>query len=684
MLSLGIDTGGTFTDFVLYDGSAVRTHKVLSTPHAPEEAILQGIRELGVESQELTIVHGSTVATNAILEGKGARVAYITNRGLRDLLTIGRQDRRELYALQPPPTTPPVAEELCLETGGRLGADGGVVEPLGADDLQRLGAALERLAPEAVAINLLFSFLDDRFERRIEEIIAPEIFVSRSSRVLPEYREYERGITTWLNARVGPLVARYLARLTQRLGARRVAVMQSSGGTIGAAQAGEQAVHMLLSGPAGGLAGARHVAATSGVTRLLTLDMGGTSTDVALIDGAIRLTNEGAVGPYPVAVPMVDMHTIGTGGGSLARVDAGGMLQVGPESAGADPGPVCYRRGGRNVTVTDANLVLGRLQPDFFLGGRMMLDLASARAALEALGAELGLDPETAADGVVRIANERMAHALRVISIKRGYDPREFTLVAFGGAGGLHVCELAEALGMTTALIPVQAGVLSALGMLVAPRARHLSRTVGLLLGDTTDEEIESHFTRLAAPGYASLQDEGVEPQTISAVRALDIRYRGQSATLEVPWRDCARADIDFHQAHLRLYGHRLDLPVEIVNVRVALTAPQPEVPLASPEMIGETIGGGHGAARSLRKARLHGIRAAAPIYARTALPAGRVVTGPALVIEEVATTYVAPNWSATVDAGGNLILRRERIRSAKNGPTETRAETASPGQGRP
>jgi len=680
MLSLAIDTGGTFTDFVLYDGSAVRTHKVLSTPHAPEEAILQGIRELGVESQELTIVHGSTVATNAILEGKGARVAYITNRGLRDLLTIGRQDRRELYALQPPPTTPPVPEELCLETGGRLGADGSVVEPLGADDLQRLGAALEGLAPEAVAINLLFSFLDDRFERRIEEIIAPEIFVSRSSRVIPEYREYERGITTWLNARVGPLVARYLARLTQRLGARRVAVMQSSGGTIGAAQAGEQAVHMLLSGPAGGLAGARHVAATSGVTRLLTLDMGGTSTDVALIDGAIRLTNEGAVGPYPVAVPMVDMHTIGTGGGSLARVDAGGMLHVGPESAGADPGPVCYRRGGRDVTVTDANLVLGRLQPDFFLGGRMMLDLASARAALEALGAELGLDSETAADGVVRIANERMAHALRVISIKRGHDPRECTLVAFGGAGGLHVCELAEALGMTTALIPVQAGVLSALGMLVAPRARHLSRTVGLLLDNTTDEEIESHFTRLAAPGYTSLQDEGVEPQSISAVRALDIRYRGQSATLDVPWRDLARAAIDFHQTHVRLYGHRLDLPVEIVNVRVALTAPQPEVPLATPETMTEA----HGAARALRSVRLHGVSAAAPIYARAALPAGQTVTGPALVIEEVATTYVAPNWSATVDAGGNLLLRRGRKRSVKNGPIETTAETASPDRGRP
>lgn len=345
-LLLGVDTGGTFTDFVLFDGDTIRVHKCLSTPHAPEEAILQGIQELGLEPQSLTMIHGSTVATNAALEGKGVRTVFITNHGLADMLTIGRQARAELYNLQPSQTTPPVPRELCLETGGRLGADGSVIEALSGADIETLVSQLKQLKPEAVAINLLFSFLDDEFEKRIEAAIAAEIpeeiFVSRSSAILPEYKEYERGITTWLNAWVGPLVERYLQRLRQGLPDTTITVMQSSGGTIAAEQAGALAVHMLLSGPAGGLAGAQYIGRDAGREKLLTFDMGGTSTDVALIDGDLRLTNEGHIGPYPVAVPMVDMHTIGAGGGSIAYLDAGGLLQVGPESAGAAPGPACY------------------------------------------------------------------------------------------------------------------------------------------------------------------------------------------------------------------------------------------------------------------------------------------------------------------------------------------------------
>ncbi|MGD2083879.1 MAG: hydantoinase/oxoprolinase family protein, partial [Chromatiales bacterium] len=432
MKLIGIDTGGTFTDFVVFDGRGLRVHKVLSSPEAPEAAILRGMEELGLSAEGLRVIHGSTVATNAVLEGKGVRTAYVANRGLADLLTIGRQARAALYDLQPGPAPVPVPAELCLETGGRLGADGQIVEPLTESDLKDLRAGLEAAAPRSVAINLLFSYLDDTAERRIEAVVPEGVFVSRSSSVLPEIREYERGIATWLNAWVGPLVEGYVGRLAGGLPGARVSVMQSSGETIAADQAGGQAVRMLLSGPAGGLVGARFAGEAAGLRKLLSFDMGGTSTDVALIDGAARLTSEGRIGPFPVAVPMVDMHTIGAGGGSIAQVDSGGMLRVGPESAGASPGPACYGAGGTRPTVTDANLVLGRLRPEAFLGGRMTLDREAAGRALRPLARSLGLPVEEAAHGVIRVANEHMARALRVISVQRGIDPRSFALVSFG------------------------------------------------------------------------------------------------------------------------------------------------------------------------------------------------------------------------------------------------------------
>ena len=429
---LGVDTGGTFTDFVLFDGRALRVHKVLSTPQAPEQAILQGIADLGLATESLQVVHGSTVATNAVLERKGVRTLYITNHGLGDVLTIGRQARRELYNLQPEPVPPPVPRELCLEVGARLAANGERVSVLGAADRELIEAQLARLQPQAVAINLLFSFVDDEDERRIESWLPAGLFVSRSSEVLPEYREYERGIATWLNAWVGPLVDGYLRRLQQALAPAPVSVMQSSGGTVSAGRAGHKAVQLLLSGPAGGLMGARFIGQQAGASRLLSFDMGGTSTDVALIEGEIRLTSEGHIGPWPVAVPMVDMHTIGAGGGSIAALDSGGLLQVGPESAGADPGPACYGQGGVLPTVTDANLVLGRLQADAFLGGAMTLDAGAARQALTGIATALAIDVETAAQGIIDIANEHMAQALRVISVQRGVDPRD------PGRGGLR------------------------------------------------------------------------------------------------------------------------------------------------------------------------------------------------------------------------------------------------------
>jgi N-methylhydantoinase A len=676
---LGIDTGGTFTDFVLLDDNQqLRVHKVLSTPQAPEQAILQGIRELELDSSDnLLVVHGSTVATNAVLEGKGVRTAFITNTGLRDLLTIGRQARAELYNLNPAPVAPPVPRELCLETSGRLAADGSVLEALSEADLHTLHAALKKLKPQAVAINLLFSWLDDGFEKRIAAIVPEDIFVSRSSHILPESREYERGITTWLNASVGPLVQGYLQRLCAGIPQAQVAVMQSAGGTIDAAQAGEEAVHMLLSGPAGGLAGAQYVGGLAGRRRLLSFDMGGTSTDVALLDNVqnderpladLPLTTEGRIGPYPVGVPMVDMHTIGAGGGSIARVDGGGLLQVGPESAGADPGPACYGRGGPDAeaTVTDANLLLGRLRSDAFLGGQMTLDESAAQTAIRPLASALGLSLEQTAQGIIDVANEHMARALRVMSVQRGVDATQLTLTSFGGAGGLHVCALAEALEMDQALVPAHAGVLSALGMLVAPRARYLSHTLQHVLSATTDKiflkDLQTAFITLAKRGRVALTKEAVDESQIHLSPSVDLRYCGQSFVINLPLtikKDSTTADIkqsidkaakNFHAQHALLYGHRLKQPVELVTLRLKIHSPPQALTLQATHKNKRTP-------LTVRTVSLAGINLPVPVYAREEL--ATEINGPALITETISTTYLAPGWSCRPDISGCLLLSK-------------------------
>ncbi|MCC6708705.1 MAG: hydantoinase/oxoprolinase family protein [Gammaproteobacteria bacterium] len=644
---IGIDTGGTFTDFVLHDGVRVRTHKELSTPDAPERAILAGLRALGVLAQDARIVHGSTVATNAVLEGKGAHTVFITNYGFGDLLTIGRQARAALYDLTPPPPPVPVPADHCLETGGRFGAHGEVVEDLSVGEMVALRRAVAALAPEAVAVCLLFAFQDDRFERRIGEVLAslPSL-VCLSSEVLPEVREYERGMATWLNAYVGPLMQRYLTALASQVAPARLSVMQSSGLSAAPDFAARHGVHLLLSGPAGGLLGARHVANLVGCERLLTFDMGGTSTDVALIDGELSLSAEGKVGPYPVAVPMVDMHTIGAGGGSLARVDAAGLLHVGPQSAGAAPGPACYGLGGEAATVTDANVVLGRLPAGLELGGRLRIDADAAHAAVariaEAMG---GLSVAAAARGIVAIANDHMQQALRVISVERGVDPRDYTLVSFGGAGGLHVCALAAALAMTRALVPAQAGVLSALGMVVARPGRHLSHTLRCLLASLSETDVLHGLERLARGGCDALLAEGHERASLRVRYAVDICYRGQSHALTLPWSDHDTVAAAFRAEHLRRYGHTLERALEVVNLRVAV-----DVELAAPDF----------SAVADEPLRLPSTPAAGTlVYEQGRLAPGQPLAGPAIVLSAVATTYIESGWLAHADAAGNLHLSR-------------------------
>jgi len=651
---LGIDTGGTFTDFVLLTEHGLRIHKVLSTPQAPEEAILRGIEELGLsDKQDLRIIHGSTVATNAVLEGKGVRTAYITNHGLTDVLTIGRQARASLYDLQPPVIEPPVASEFCLGTGGRLAADGQVIEPLSDEDLKMITASLKNLKPEAVAINLLFSFIDDSYEKAIADAVPEGIFISRSSSVLPELKEYERGITTWLNASVGPLVQGYLLRLQKGVKPAKVSVMQSSGLTISAKQAGEQAVHLLLSGPAGGLAGAQFIGQAAGKSQLLSFDMGGTSTDVALIENQIALTNQSTIAGYPVAIPMVDMHTIGAGGGSLASVDAGGLLHVGPESAGANPGPACYGQGGMQATVTDANLVLGRLQANGFLGGEMALDIDAARRAVSVVAKAMKLSIEAAAEGIIKIANEHMARALRVISLQRGIDPREFTLASFGGAGGLHVCALADALSLREAIVPVHGGVLSALGMLVAPRGREYSHSVNCLLLSADVKDINKKIDSLVKKGQQALANEVADDSELAVIASLDLCYQGQSTHLNIAWTTKEETLENFHKAHKKRYGHRLELPVELATLRVSLRGEAVPLNLIESKNQGQQI---H------NQVSVYGISQLVSVYQREQLVMGEVIYGPALITEKVSTTWLEKGWQAYLHKSGSLLLEKITI----------------------
>lgn len=645
MLYLGIDTGGTFTDFVLADSQQIRVHKVLSTPDAPEQAILQGIEELHISGKPITVIHGSTVATNAVLEGKGVATAYITNSGFKDVLTIGRQARRELYNLQPDASVPPVPASLCLEVDCRLTPVGEWVTGLSDESLSSLAAEIAKLDVKAVAINLLFSYVDDSAEQKMKAALPADLFVSISSEVLSEIGEYERGMATWLNSWVGPLIQGYISRLQKGLGQNRLAVMQSSGETMDAAQAASQAVRMLLSGPAGGLVGARFIASLSDRQRLMTFDMGGTSSDVALIDGAIQLTNRGKIDHYPVAVPMVDMHTIGAGGGSIANLDSGGMLQVGPESAGASPGPACYGKGGLMPTVTDANLVLGRIPENSLLGGYLPLKKSLAEKVLKQLASEMNVSLMEAAQGIIDIANEHMARALRVISVQKGYDPNDFTLVSFGGAGGLHVCALAEKLQMKQVLIPVYAGVLSALGMLATRPGRQLSRTRVTPLDTQSNESLENEFEQLAARGRQALMAEGIAEDTISASYSLDLRYQGQSNALNIDWQDVRTCEQNFHDLHERRYGHRLDIPVELVNIRAGVHGAGLQLTLQTGDISAAEVYG----KKSL----------SIPVYARDGLPAGEILKGPAIIVEKVATTWVAEGWNCEKHPSGNLLLKR-------------------------
>ncbi|HZT60853.1 MAG TPA: hydantoinase/oxoprolinase family protein [Pyrinomonadaceae bacterium] len=666
-MRVGVDTGGTFTDFVYHAEGRARIFKVASTPDDPSRAIVEGLRraarETGARLRDLEVVHGTTVGTNALLERRGARVGLVTTEGFEDVLVIGRQARGSLYDLNWARPAPLVADGLRLGVRERVAADGSVVVGLEDGEIEKLVRRLKRARVEAVAVCLLFSFARPEHERRIERALVEELKgvpLSVSHRILPEYREYERTSTVAINAYLQPLMGAYLERLGAHVSARSLRVMQSSGGSISARVAADEPVRTILSGPAGGVVGATHAARGAGIDDIITFDMGGTSTDVALCAGGeLRLTNEASVAGLPVAVPVLDIHTVGAGGGSIARIDAGGSLRVGPESAGAVPGPACYGRGTQ-PTVTDANLVLGRFGGADLLGGEFKLDEARAVGALRKLAREMSaasgreVSHAEAALGVVRVVNAGMERALRAVSVERGFDPRACALVTFGGAGGLHAIELARALRIPRVVVPREPGALSAAGCLRADVVKNYSRTLMIEIADGgRAEEIERAFGEMERAARAALRREGFDGARQRHARTIAARYKGQSFELEIPWG--TRVVSRFHQEHESRYGYAQSAKtIEVVSARLRSVGLVERLKDARTRRSQQSI-----VAAPPRAARVHfdgGPREVA-VYRREDLPAPARLRVPCVVTEYSSTTLVPEGVHARTDERGNLVV---------------------------
>jgi N-methylhydantoinase A len=658
---LGVDVGGTFTDAVLLDGSAVHTAKVPTTPRQESTGVMRAVeavlRRTGAAASDVDVfAHGMTVGTNALLEERGARTALVATRGFADLLEIGRQDRPQLYRLCAPKPAPLVEEELRFEAAERVGPEG-VLEPLAEGETERLAKAIAASGAEAVAICLLFSYLDPGHEQRIAAALRerlPGIHVSASHEVLPRFREYERCSTTVVDAYLSPLLGRYLGRLGEAAGAAGLPqplVMRSSGGVAPAAEAGRAGAWSVLSGPAGGAVGAGLLAQLSGNGNALGFDMGGTSCDVCVVEeGEVRRTDSRKVEGRPIQLPMVDVHTVGAGGGSIGWRDAGGALRVGPQSAGADPGPACYGRGGTEPTVTDANLLLGRLAGESELAGGVALDAEAAERAVAELGRSLGLGPLQTAEGIVRVANQEMVRALRVVTVERGVDPRGFALLPFGGAGPMHAAAIAAELGIETILCPRAGGVLSALGLCASERRRDTARTVMLSGGQLTAERIAGEVSAMVTETSAGLEEEA------EARVVYQLRYAGQAFELPVPGPvdpDPAELIEGFERAHEERYGHRdPEGEVVLVDIDLALVVPGPTPrPAAADASALE---------RSSRPVSFDGEWIETPVL-RGEPTAGSEAEGPVVFELPEATFVLPPGWRTRVDTHGTIEARWTR-----------------------
>jgi N-methylhydantoinase A len=661
---VGVDTGGTFTDFVFELNGHLQIFKVASTPSDPAQAIIRGLSNIAKTTNsslgQLEVVHGTTVGTNALLQRRGARTALVTTRGFEDVLEIGRQARPELYnlnAVKPPPLVP---GNLRFGLRERVSADGKVLEPVDESELTALVERLRKAKVDSAAICLLFSFANSEHEKLVNQALAAlNIPLSVSHQILPEYREFERTSTVAINAYLQPLMGSYLNRLATNT--RQLRVMQSSGGSISAAVAAREPVRTILSGPAGGVVGALRAARAAGFEKIITFDMGGTSTDVALCErDGLRMTSEASVAGLPVAVPVLDIHTVGAGGGSIARVDEGGSLRVGPESAGADPGPACY---GRSLlpTVTDAHLLLGHFGGSGLLGGEFELNEERSQMALTKLATEMSkaahrkVSTIEAAQGVLAVANTNMERALRRISVERGYDSREFALLPFGGAGGLHAVELAQALRMPRVIVPGSAGALSAIGVLTADVVKDQSRTVMLEVGTDTRTRLEKTFKEMERDATAALRGEGFAAGKQLHERSLAMRYKGQSFELVIKQTGTDLA-AGFHRAHLARYGYAQESNiVEVVSARVRSAGIVDKPPQKRRRVSGRKIHAKPGVHVS---AYMDGQKMRVAVYDRDTLPAGTRLRSPCIVTEYSSTTLIPPGSQAELDDYGNLSIQ--------------------------
>ena len=664
--TIGVDTGGTFTDVIkLTEDGRLQTHKLLSTPDDPSQAIGEGVDAI-LSDGELPreVIHGTTVATNALLERQGAKVGFVTTAGFEDLLWMRRQNRPRLYALNVEVDPPLVEEGLCFGVDARMDAAGEVIEPLTDDEIEGIVQQLRDAGVEAVVVSLLHSYANPDHEQQLVAALRAcdeDWHVTGSCEVTATFREYERSSTAVINGYVGPVMGRYLQRLSGRLDeTERLEVLQSHGGRATADHAARLPVHTVLSGPAGGVVGALKAAEDLGIDRIISFDMGGTSTDVSLADGEPTLTEEGAIGGFALQIPIIDIYTVGAGGGSIADIDPGGALRVGPRSAGADPGPVAYGRGGREPTVTDAHAVLGSLRPDRFLGGRMSLDADGAREAVQKLATKLGAGVEETARGILDVADAAMARAIKVISLERGHDPRDYTLVSFGGAGGLHACRLAETLEMSTVLVPRNPGLLSAVGMLRAEPRRMYSKTVlrGLqaCLGGDDQTWLREAMQRLETRASQKMGDGELKLGWTAS-----LRYEGQSFSIpvEVDWRadDEKWSDptTDFEQEHQRLYGYRAEgRGVELVDLRLEARRPAPDVVAGGQH---QHAGGGDGTGEmETVSVDLGDGPEEVSVVERSELSEGDEMEGPAVITEYSGTTVVLAGWTVQVKAGHLLL----------------------------
>ncbi len=652
----------------------IRMLKVFSTPADPSQAIVEALKKIGLTSAAI-LLHGTTVGTNTLLQRKGARVALVTTAGFEDAIEIGRQSRPRLYDLFFDRIEPLVPEDLRFGVEERTSSDGKILEAPSPDALDSLVEKLRQKRPEAIAISLLFSFVNPKTENAVASALEKlDLPISVSHRILPEFREYERTSTVVVNAYLQPVMQLYLENLERRAqsssssrpGQSRIFVMQSSGGITSLRSAAREPVRTVLSGPAGGVVGAAAMARRSGFEQIISFDMGGTSTDVALVDREPAASSQSEIAGFPIGVPMLDIHTVGAGGGSIARFDAAGALRVGPESAGADPGPICYGHGTQ-PTVTDANLLLGRLQPQCFLGGDFTLDIERTRRLvsewLKRHTTKLTL--EEFAAGVIRVVNSTMEKAVRVVSIERGFDPREFTLVAFGGAGGLHACELAEALSIPRVIVPALPGALSAFGILVSDVVKDYSRTVlWRVAANVPAERLQKEFARLHRQSETDFRAERWKGKIRHQV-SVDVRYRGQGYELNIPYtRDLIR---NFRVEHQRRYGYSYpERELELVTLRLRSTIKSQQTRTATGSASGRAGTVAH--SRSSRakvgsglpdhsSVVFSGKRVTAAIHGRDSLTVGKKYSGPAIVTEYSATTVVPPDMRFWLEKSGNLII---------------------------